>query len=137
MDLNGATRLGKILTEEEIEELPFMSIEDEIFEAIENNGDIFQAIADNSYCDQVNQNIWYEKDGEPDIYEKCDLLWDLCDNGQVKTVLGKDLAAEEVMDLPYYLVDYFYKKYEEILENELYEGFRSFTNMVETDNVSM
>ena len=92
---------------------------------------------DKYWCDQLNQRIWYYymKDREPDIFQKCYLLMELCNTGQFKTVLGKDLTADEVMKSCQY--DYFYIKYEEILENEFYENFRSFINMVETDNVSM
>ena len=84
---------------------------------------------DNSYSDQVNRNTWFEKekDEEPDIYEKCDILMELCDNGQLKAVLGKKLAADEVMLVPCYLVDYLYKKYEETLEKEMFQCFIEMT----------
>ena len=50
---------------------------------------------DNSYSDQVNRNTWFEKekDEEPDIYEKCDILMELCDNEQLKAVLSKKISS--------------------------------------------
>lgn len=88
---------------------------------------------------EINEMIWFEnnKNWEETIHKKCKKLMQLCNEGRSKKMLDKELTADDMKRLPYYLIDYFYEKYEENMENELYNGFQCFINMTETNAKQM